>query len=170
MTGRRLDSPFSRTERLELRYSLSFGFLALLLLPSVQPKAQTGSLGDLFRTIDPAPVREPGVDIVGWIVREGNDSFVRITVTAQQGAKLVADPGITVNPIEERLDSWIDTASVSHIIEGVSYFDSPPTIDVGRVREDGQPVQVDVSYAYCLVDDICLFGEDRIAIQTRPNN
>lgn len=141
----------------------------LVAMPVADLHAESSKLGALFNQVNPAPVREPGVSIIGWIEREGANSLVRVSLTPQNGARLVADPGVTIRPIDERLGVWRETTEVAHQLAGVSYFNSPPTIDVGYVLEDGEPIHADVNYAYCLVDDICLFGEERIEILTQLN-
>ena len=140
-----------------------------ILLPA-QSQAQTSKLSVLFDQLNVKEIREPGVSIKGWVEITDQGSMVRVSVSPESGARLVADPGIQVAPIEERLGVWLDTAEISHFIEGQSYFASPQIVDVGLIAGDGQPISANVKFAYCLADDICLFGEERISIETATVN
>lgn len=132
--------------------------------------AQSSKLGDLFNQVAPAPAPEIGVDIVTWIERNQGQSYARLSIMPQNGARLVADPGITVTPIIETLGAWVNESEISHVIEGQSYFESPPILDLGLVIEDGRPLSANVHFAYCLVDDICLFGEETVSIATKSTD
>lgn len=147
-----------------LAWALGLVMLSIVPLPVA---AQTKSLSDLLSKNGTALKPEASVDIVGWIERDNSTSLVRVSLQAQPGARLVADPGISIRPVEERLGVWQTDQEISHWVEGQAYFMSAQTVDVGSVAEDGLPIHVDVHFAYCLVDDICLFGEERVEIQTQ---
>lgn len=140
--------------------------LVMMTIAPLPLAAQTKSLSDLLSNNGPAPKPEAGVNIVGWIERDHSTSLVRVSLQAQPGARLVADPGISIRPVEDRLGVWQTGQEISHWVEGQAYFTSAQTVDVGSVAEDGLPIRVDVHFAYCLVDDICLFGEERVEIET----
>lgn len=144
-------------------------FVALALLAGVpgELRSQTKSLGELFEKEQPVRAPKKSVDVFGWIERSGTKSLARVSLTPKSGTRLVANPGVTITPVSESGSQWLSYEEVYFGLDGATYFDSAPVIDIGPVLENGEPVSADISFAYCVIESICLFGEERIEIATR---
>lgn len=146
-----------------LRGTAILAAFALALPASAQSKA----LGELFEMVEPRRSEPAGhVDVVGWIERGGQAPILRISITAMDGARLVADPGIRIEPVAETSTLWANAMPLEHVIEGKAYFDTPQTVDVVLSNQGIGLAEANVIFAYCLVDEICLFGEERVSIDT----
>jgi len=127
--------------------------------------AQSDDLRRLFEMVEPRQELPAGrVDVVGWITQDGQGPVLRIGITATDGARLVADPGIRVEPIDETGGLWANAEPLEHMVIGQAYFDAPQTVDVQLLDTRAGIAEADVLFAYCLVDEICLFGEERVSV------
>ena len=131
-------------------------------------RAAGDGLGALLGAIEAQkPPAQGTVELFGWIERYDDGPVLRVSLTPKGTAKLVADPGIVVKPLARDGIDWRDRQPVERAIAGQSYFDVPQTVELRFDREDGLPVAARVEYAYCLVDEICLFGEETVSADTR---
>ena len=144
------------------------------------PRSGAGpGLGDdlgLDRMLDQlgpgAPKTDAKVEVAAWIEPAGTgDSEVVLSLTPVGGAKLVADPGITVTPVEPEGDgvAWRTPLPYQLVDAGADYFAVPPLIRLPVAGREAGPIDLDVEYAYCVVDYICLFGEERVTAALRPD-
>ncbi len=103
----------------------------------------------------------PKVDVLSWI--EGNPGQQKLVISFAPsfGTRLVADPGIRVEPAPGQGVEWADKFVLVKDNDR-EYFDTPPRIEVGIRSLNAPSVKAHVEYAYCLVDQICLFGEHDI--------
>jgi hypothetical protein len=77
--------------------------------------------------------------------------------------RLVADPGITVEPVASGNVAWRTPGPVRLAQDGVHYFATPPILRVPFAAKEGK-VGAKVDYAYCIVDQKCLFGEASVSV------
>jgi hypothetical protein len=130
--------------------------LPALLLASTLAAGPAMAQAELQSLLDGlAPERPPEgrVEVQGWLERDGERAELVVTLLPHGAAKLVADPGITVTPLNgagpplELVDPSRD------------YLAEPPLLRLPLPGHSGGPVVARVDYAYCLVDYQCLFGE-----------
>lgn len=140
----------------------------LMLAASLAPAAAEQPLADLLGELAPSAVPRGSVEVLSWIERTGDAPELVVTLVPKGEVKLVADPGVTVTPVQREGLVWRDPDPVSTIEAGQEYFATPPTIRVQFAGEDGKPVEADVEYAYCLVDYQCLFGTAKVSAATTP--
>ena len=126
--------------------------------------------------------------IVGWIEQGAAHDELVLTLEPEGAAKLVADPGITVQLRDNPGIDWLGRWPVESTHPSRSYFETAPEIRVPfRVAGKGSvsgatpaavterpvgaadpgvasEVAVTVEYAWCLVDRQCLFGEATVSL------
>ncbi len=108
------------------------------------------------------------VEVAAWIEPTPDAAEVVVTLTPTGKAKLVADPGITVTPADPDGGVAWRTPLPHHLVDaGAEYFAEPPTIRLSLGAPEVGPIDLDVEYAYCFVDTICLFGEKRVTAALR---
>ena len=110
-----------------------------------------------------APVQD-GVLVDGW-VETGPEGTELVVVLEPQGAiKLVADPGITVTPTVRPGVVWRSELPHRRVDPAIPYFTPPATLRLPFTASDGQPLELLVEYAYCVVDFQCFFGEETLTV------
>ncbi len=141
------------------------GGIALALAAWLAPVgASANGLADLLSTLGPAPAGPTGtVDVTAWVERSGSGSELVISLVPVGDVKLVADPGITVDPVPSANVQWKTGGPVKLAQDGAHYFAAPPTLRLPFAAEDGK-VGATVQYAYCIVDQKCLFGEASVSV------
>jgi len=147
----------------------AFSALAGATLLATGAAAAAEPLATLLGKLAPPAAPRGSVDVVGWVERNGGgggEAELVVTFVPKGAVKLVADPGVTVTPVQRDGIAWRVTAPVSRIDAGEDYFGEPPTLRVPFAGADGKPVEAAVEYAYCLVDYQCLFGETRVSAAT----
>lgn len=150
------------------RRSLICTFVLGLVLASTGSVHAAGSLGTLLDEIaPPREVAEGGVVIDAWVERTGTTPEIVITLRPEGAVKLVADPGITVTPVGISSAQWLTDMPQDRVDEGQDYFDQPPMLRLPFAAEDGQPIELRIDYAYCIIDYQCLFGEETLSVATR---
>ena len=115
---------------------------------------------------------EAVVEVAAWIEPAGaGASEVVLSLTPVGGAKLVADPGITVTPVVEPGGgvAWRMPLPYHLVDADAQYFAEPPLIRLPVAGREAGPIDLDVEYAYCVVDYICLFGAERVTAALRPD-
>ena len=100
----------------------------------------------------------PSAEQVAITTARTSGGEVAITLTPQGGAKLVADPGITITPIDAAGSAVAPVAERSSADH--EYFTTPPTLHLAP----GPAVDLKVEYAYCVVEKQCLFGEATVPV------
>jgi hypothetical protein len=105
-----------------------------------------------------------GVDVVGWMERDGAKRELVLSFTPRGGTKLVADPGITLEPLPGRIGPTFE-----HVEPGRAYFEAPLSLRVPIDATPGEQIGTRVNYAYCIVEHQCLFGETVIELIVPPS-
>jgi hypothetical protein len=143
--------------------------IGLIGLAPAAVAAGTGSETPLDRLIQKfnagAPER-PGVQIDGWVERGPDGPAVVVAVAPRGGARLVADPGITVTPTERPGVRWRGPLPERRVEPGVDYLTPPATVRLPFTVSDDRPVELKVEYAYCVVDFQCYLGEETLSVAT----
>ena len=98
---------------------------------------------------------------------DGQASEFVITILPEGETKLNADPGITITPAHQPGIDWQVPLPHRHQDLSITYFDPPATIRMPFTGSIGQPVEVLVEYAYCLVDYQCFFGEETLRVDMK---
>lgn len=145
------------------------GAIVALLLPLLAvPPAAADPLGQLLERAAPGgPTAAEAVIVHGWIERGGTHPEVVVQLRAEPPARLVADPGITVGATPRDGLAWLISLP-HHVFEsGRAYFDDGAVVRLPFVAEDGHPIALQIDYAWCLTDLICLFGEAEVVVSTR---
>ena len=134
------------------------------LLAIGTPEAIAGeSVGELLKKLAGPGNRAPGrVEVAATVEGAAGGGDLLVTLTGVDGAKLVADPGVTVTPIERKGLTWQNPAGLTDSRSVASYFASPHQVRLPFTASSAGPVEADVSYAYCIVREQCLFGETRV--------
>lgn len=145
--------------------------LALLGTLSLTSTAGAQSLEELIQQFQSdAPKIEAEVQIDAWIESEANGNKANeivITVLPEGKTKLNADPGITVTPADQPGITWKVALPHRYQDQSISYFKPPATIRMPFTGSIGQPVELLVEYAYCLVDYQCFFGEETLKVDMK---
>lgn len=138
--------------------------VALLVLTMLAAKPVAAGLEALLgRAEGPAGA----VVVAGWIERSGATPEVVVRLRAEGEARLVADPGITIEAAPRDGLAWLAPMPHRLVAEGEDYFDSPTEIRLAFADEDGRPIELRIDYAYCFTDLICLFGDETLVLATR---
>jgi hypothetical protein len=132
---------------------------------------EAGRPPDLDRLIEQfnagAPQTKRIVELDAWIESRPEGAEVVVVLEPQGDFKLVADPGITVTPVEQPGVEWLVPLPHRHADAEIQYF-TPPTAVRLPFRADGeQPLEILVEYAYCVVDYQCFFGEEVLTVAAR---
>lgn len=113
----------------------------------------------------PRTAPEGDVDLDAWIEREGEAREVVVVIDPQGETKLVADPGITVTPIEQPGITWLTPLPHRHVDPTRDYFEPPAAVRLPFSGDDGLPIELQVEYAYCVIDFQCFFGEQSVTAE-----
>ncbi|HEX2529508.1 MAG TPA: hypothetical protein VHL31_24840 [Geminicoccus sp.] len=127
--------------------------LATLLLAPAAAAAQDPA-NDLLRDLGLAPAAQ----LVTVQALRRADGLVVVTLTPQGAVKLVADPGVSVVPVDQAGLPVADP--VAMLDRAKEYFPLPPSL----VVHPGTAAALKVEYAYCVVAKQCLFGDVTVAI------
>jgi len=104
---------------------------------------------------------QPSVGVLSWIQRRADQYSLVISFAPTDGTKLVADPGIRITPQPIAGVIWTD-----EIVEvrdtNLDYFKTPPRVELHFQQLDIVNISAQVEYAYCIVDQICLFGDELV--------
>jgi hypothetical protein len=129
------------------------------------PRPDLGQLIERFNAT--APRHEGSVQLDAW-VETGPERDEVVVVLEPQGAfKLVADPGITITPTEQPGVEWLVPLPHRHVDPEISYFTPPAAVRLPFRADGGQPLEILVEYAYCVVDYQCFFGEELLTVAAR---
>lgn len=122
------------------------------------------SLDELIQRFDPTPGAAPegGVRLDAWIERGGEVHEVVVVIEPQGQTKLVADPGITVMAAERPGIVWLTPLPHRHVDPTRDYFDPPAAVHLPFSGNDSLPIDLEVEYAYCVIDFQCFFGEANV--------
>ncbi len=120
---------------------------------------------DQFRA--DAPEQQGSVRLSAWIEENEGTTEVVVLFEPEGKTKLVADPGITVTPTERSGVEWLIPSPVREVDPTTDYFTPPAMVRLPVRISDGEPVEVRVEYAYCVIDFQCFFGEETLTVATR---
>jgi hypothetical protein len=130
--------------------------------------AASPDLGELIERFDPtAPRHEGSVQLDAWIETAPEPDELVVVLEPQAPFKLVADPGITITPTARPGVEWLVPLPYRHLDPEISYFTPPATLRLPFRADGGQPLEILVEYAYCVVDYQCFFGEEVLSVAAR---
>jgi len=148
------------------------GGIVLGVLATTGASAETGAgaaagpsldqLLDLFDADEPEP--EGSVRLDAWVEGPDGEREMIIVVEPEGKTKLVADPGITVTATAQPGVEWRVPLPHRLIDPEREYFDPPVALRLPFSAQNGQPIEVLVEYAYCVVDYQCFFGEETLTV------
>jgi hypothetical protein len=104
------------------------------------------------------------VHLDAWIERDPEGSEVVVVLEPQGEFKLVADPGITVTPTAQPGVEWLVPLPYRYVDPEATYFTPPAAVRLPFRANGGQPLELLVEYAYCVVDYQCFFGEELLTV------
>jgi len=126
-----------------------------------RPLAAEDSLKGLLDRLGSArPAPEGRISAMGWVERQADGYALVVSLEPSGAARLLADPGITLEPQPAPRVSW-STDRLYLDYPAKAYFDSAPVLRL-PFKGDAASVTAKVEYAYCLVDYQCLFGETTV--------
>lgn len=146
--------------------------VALVLMLSSHASAEPSVLDMLDDLGAGGTDAAPPVAVSAWVEPETRNAPPQLVVSLipNEEVRLVADPGIEVEATGSAMIEWLATAPVEARDEGVDYFAVPPMLHLPFAEENGADLEAVVRYAYCYSDQICLFGEETVAVPTRPSS
>ena len=124
-------------------------------------------LDQLIEKFNAGAPEHDGVQVDGWVERGPDGPAVVVAVAPRGGVRLVADPGITVTPVQRPGVQWRGPLPQRKVEPGVDYFTPPATVRLPFTSSDDRPVELRVEYAYCVVDFQCFLGEETLSVATR---
>jgi hypothetical protein len=142
-------------------------FLAMMLAAPALGADQALDVDRLIEQFDAGAQHNGSVHVDAW-TEPGQEGNALVVVVEPRGKfKLVADPGITVTPTARPGVEWLVSLPYRHVDAGVEYFTPPASLRLPFRASDGQPLEIVVEYAYCVVDYQCFFGEQTLTVATR---
>ena len=142
-----------------------FAFILVIASGSARGQDLLGSLIEQAGTTKLQP--NGSVEVLSWIDRSNSAPALVVSFATEGDVKLVADPGIVVEPLGRNGLTWDSPEPVEKKTVGLDYFSAPPVIKLPFAEEDGEPIEARVEYAYCFVDYQCLFGEQIVSAGTK---
>lgn len=133
--------------------------------PTIVPEAGIDQLIDRFHA--GAPKREGSVTLDAWVEADAEGSDLVVVVQPEGETKLVADPGITITPLEQPGVEWLVPLPHRHVDPEIDYFTPPASVRLPFRASDDLPLEILVEYAYCFVDYQCFFGEEVLTVASR---
>jgi hypothetical protein len=110
-----------------------------------------------------APVPD-GATIGGWVENGPEGAELVVRIEPQGAIKLIADPGITITPTARPGVAWLTELPYRRVDPAIEYFTPPATLRLPFTASDGQPIELLVEYAYCVVDFQCFFAEETLTV------
>jgi hypothetical protein len=108
------------------------------------------------------PAARDTVEVSAWVEGSPAERDLVVSLVPRGKVKLVADPGILVEPVRRAGVVWARPGPIEHRLPAQAYFDGAQLVRVPLRSADDRPIEADVDYAYCLVAMQCLFGETRV--------
>jgi hypothetical protein len=173
--ARRKDRGMATTARLSAAPAAiaTLVMAAAMAMPSLaQDSAPPGqskppSLNDLLQRFEArAPEPTGSVKLDAWVENDDTGSQVVVAIMPEGETKLIADPGITVTPAQRQGVEWLVPLPLHHVDPAREYFDPPAMVRLPFAATDGQPLDLVVEYAYCVIDYQCFFGEEALTVAT----
>jgi hypothetical protein len=123
-------------------------------------------LDQLIQSFNAAAPVQDGVTVEGWVEDGPAGAEVVVRLEPRGAIKLIADPGITITPRARPGVDWLTELPYRRIDPAAEYFAPPAMVRLPLAASDGQPVELLVEYAYCVVDFQCFFGEETLTVAT----
>jgi hypothetical protein len=111
-----------------------------------------------------APHTNGSIRVNAWTEAGGESDALVVVVEPRGEFKLVADPGITVTPMERSGVEWLVPLPYRHVDSELQYLTPPASLRLPFRASDDQPLEILVEYAYCVVDYQCFFGEQNLTV------
>jgi hypothetical protein len=149
--------------------SLLWSLLCVTVLAAGAARAQSAevpapSLDGLIQQFNAGAPQQDGVQIDAWSETGPEGSAIVVVVAPRGGTKLVADPGITVTPSAGPGITWRTPLPYRKVEPGTDYLEPPATLRLPFTGTERQPVELQVEYAYCVVDFQCFLGEETLTV------
>ena len=135
-----------------------------LALGQAPASAGTPSVDQLIQRFNGAAPTQDGVSVEGRVEHASAGAELVVTLAPRGAIKLIADPGITITPIERPGLSWQTQLPYRLVDPTTDYFTPPATVRLPFTASDAEPVELLVEYAYCVVDFQCFFGEETLTV------
>lgn len=153
-------------------WAMGFAILvvAMLLAEGAPARAQDRPLPDLDGLLqDLAPPRpaKPEVEVTAWVDRGPDGPVLRVALEPIGETRLVPDPGIAVSAQERPGLEWRAALPAVLTEPGRDYWPAGKALALPFAAEDGHPIAIDVTYAYCLIGAQCFYGERTFDVPTR---
>ena len=130
--------------------------------------AAASDLDQLIEQFDAtARQHEGSVRLDAWIETAPEPDELVVVLEPEAPFKLVADPGITITPAAQPGVEWLVPLPYRHLDPEISYFTPPAAVRLPFRADGGQPLEILVEYAYCVVDYQCFFGEEVLSVAAR---
>lgn len=136
----------------------------LTMMLASTPALAADDLSVLLDGIGSAARRGGRVEVTAALDATGGSTALTVVLTPIGGAKLPADPGVTVTPVARAGLAWANPAPASEIGELGTYLTKPPRLRLPFTATTAGPVEATVEYAYCIVAEQCLFGETTVSV------
>ncbi|WGF89672.1 hypothetical protein [Marinivivus vitaminiproducens] len=127
-----------------------------------------GRVDRLLQGLAPGKAAKPEVDVTAWIDRAPGGPVLRVALEPVGDTRLVPEPGIAVTPRERPGIDWRVELPLVVTEPGRDYWPAGKTLALPFAAEDGRPITVDVTYAYCLIGAQCFYGDRSLDVPTRP--
>jgi hypothetical protein len=132
---------------------------------AAEEAARPPDLDRLIEQFDAGARQTKGsVRLDAWIEGGPERSEVVVVLEPQGEFKLVADPGITVTPTAQPGVEWLVPLPYRLVDTESPYFTPPASVRLPFKGDAGQPLEILVEYAYCVVDYQCFFGEKLLKV------
>jgi hypothetical protein len=139
----------------------AYASIVLAGLLAVGPTARAGELDLLVNGLAAGgEARSGSVAPLAWVERTGDGFELVVTLEPRDGAKLVADPGITVQALSDPRVVWGEMEATA-VDPTRDYFLTRPVLRL-PFRGSAESVGARIDFAWCVVSALCRFGEAEV--------
>jgi hypothetical protein len=138
------------------------GLAAVLALVAVGAAATP--LDELLQRYDPAAAPVPELTIAASVEAAPAGQAVVITLSPAGSTRLIADPGVTVTVTATPGVTWQVALPYRAVDTAREYFAPPLTLRLPFQAAAPATLELELDYAYCVVDAQCFFGEERLTV------
>jgi hypothetical protein len=138
---------------------------------ATDPVSGARPLDALIERFEATPQLLPRAEVrlEAWIESEGGERWVVVSIEPEGETKLIADPGITVAPVARPGITWLVPLPHRHVDPAREYFEPLAAVRLPFSGDDSLPIELDVEYAYCVVDYQCFFGKETVTAALRTD-
>jgi hypothetical protein len=138
---------------------------------ATDPASSAPSLDALIERFEGTPQSVPRAEVrlEAWIESGGGERSVVVSIQPAGETRLIADPGITIAPVARSGITWLVPLPHRHVDPAREYFEPLAAVRLPFSGDDGRPIELDVEYAYCVVDYQCFFGKETVTAALRTD-